>query len=51
MRVYDCSSADKGRKTHTLIYQEGSQRVKVIFEPNDKMLQAIRHASPRKIVL
>lgn len=51
MRVYDCSSADRSRKTHTLIYQEGSQRVKVIFEPNDKMLQAIRHTSPRKIVL
>ena len=51
MRVYDCSSTVKGAKTYTLYYQQGSQRTKVIFEPNDKMLQAFRHTSPRKVIL
>lgn len=51
MKVLDCSSGRKEVKTHTLIYQKGSQHYKVIFEPNDKMLQAVRYTTPRKIVM
>lgn len=50
MKVYDCSSGNKGVKTHSLIYQKGGQRVKVVLEPNDKLLQAIRSTAPQKLV-
>lgn len=50
MKVCDCSSGRKEVKPHALIYQQGGRHIKVLIEPNDKLLQAIRHTSPRKIV-
>ena len=39
-----------GAKTYTLIGQSGGKNVKLIFEPNDAMLQCFRQASPRKVI-
>ncbi len=51
MKVLDCSSGQKGVKTYALIYQQGGQHTKVLLEPNEKLIQAIRHTTPRKIVV
>ena len=50
MKLYNCSSGNKEAKTHTLIYQQGGQHIKLIFEPNDKLIQAIRSVAPRKVI-
>lgn len=46
----DFSSKMPGTKTYTLIAQSGGKNVKLIFEPNDAMLQCFRQASPRKVI-
>lgn len=51
MKVIDCSSGQKDAKTFSLIYQKGGQHTKVILEPNEKMIKAIRYTTPRKIVV
>ena len=48
-KVLDCSSRKEGAKTYTAIVQAGSENTKLIFEPNDKMLQCLYMAAPRKI--
>lgn len=48
-KVLDCSSRKEGAKTYTAIVQAGSDNTKLIFEPNDKMLQCLYMAAPRKI--
>ena len=49
MKVKDCSSGT-GAKTYSLIYQQGADCVKVIFEPNDRLLRSMRNYIPRKVV-
>ena len=51
MKVVNCSSQKPEAKTFTMIYQKNGQHYKVILEPNDKLLQAIRYTTPRKIVM
>ena len=51
MKVVNCSSQKTEAKTFTMIYQKNEQHYKVIMEPNDKLLQAIRYTTPRKIVM
>lgn len=50
MKVKDCSSGKSGAKTYALIYQQGADCVKVIFEPNDRILRALRHSIPGKLI-
>lgn len=50
MKLLDFSSQMKGIKTYTLISQSGSESVKILFEPNDKLLQCMRMTSPRKVI-
>ena len=49
MKVEDCSSGT-GAKTYSLIYQQGADCVKVIFEPNDRILRSMRNYIPRKVI-
>ena len=51
MKVADCSSGQKEAKVYALIYQKGADHVKVLFEPNEKMLNAMKRCYPRKVVL
>ncbi len=51
VKVIDCSSGRADAKKYAFIYQSGQQRMKVIIEPNDKLLQCIRNTTPRKVVL
>ncbi|MCI9023513.1 MAG: hypothetical protein HFG92_03575 [Dorea sp.] len=50
-KTVDCSSGQTDGKKYAFIYQSGQTRTKVIFEPNDRMLQCIRNTTPRKVVL
>ncbi len=50
MKVLDFSSKTPNAKTYTMISQSGSERTKVIFEPNDKLLRCIKMTAPRKVV-
>ena len=49
-KVLDLSSQAPGSHTYTAIVQSGGNSTKLIFEPNDKMLQCFRQTSPRKVV-
>lgn len=52
MKVLDFGSHTQGAKVYGMIYQgEGGQMSKIIFEPNEKILQHIRQRTPRKIIL
>lgn len=51
MKVVDCSSGSRGAKTYVMISQKGSEHTRVIIEPNEKMLSAMRRCFPGKLVL
>lgn len=50
MKVKDCSSGRQDAKTYSLICQQGAECIKVIFEPNDKILRSLRYSIPGKLV-
>lgn len=50
MKVKDCSSGRPDAKTYSLICQQGAECIKVIFEPNDKILRSLRYSIPGKLV-
>lgn len=49
-KTLDFSSQLPGAKTYTAIVRTGSEVLKVIFEPDDKMIQCFRQTAPRKII-
>lgn len=49
-KLLDFSSHEAGAKTYTAVVRHGGEVTKVIFEPNDKMLQCFRQTAPRKVV-
>ena len=50
MKVKDCTSGRNESKTYALIYQQGADCVKILFEPDEKILRALRHSVPGKLV-
>jgi len=48
-KLYDFSSGQVSESTYGVIYEIGDQRVKMIFEPNEKMFKAIRRYIPKSI--
>ncbi|MEG0369242.1 MAG: DUF6106 family protein [Hungatella sp.] len=50
MKTVDFSSHEQGAKVYALIHQAGANTTKVIFEPNDRILQCMRQKSPRKVI-
>lgn len=50
-KTLDFSSHGEHTKTYTAIVQSKGESTRVLFEPNDRMLQCFRQASPRKVVL
>ena len=50
LKVYDCSSKT-GNKTYEIVTKLKDQNVRVIFEPNDIILQGMRFYAPRKVFL
>jgi len=45
----DFSSGDKNIKPYIIIVKKGEQKLRIAFEPNEKMLAMIKQKSPRKI--
>ncbi|MGN0158746.1 MAG: DUF6106 family protein [Brotaphodocola sp.] len=45
----DYSSGKARAKTYTAMIQVGSENIKMIFEPNDKMIQCLYQTSPSKV--
>lgn len=50
LKVYDCSSKTDN-KTYEVVAKLKDQNVRVIFEPNDTILQGMRIYAPRKVFL
>ncbi|MCF8019928.1 MAG: DUF6106 family protein [Vallitaleaceae bacterium] len=48
-KLYDVSSGILQDNTYAAIFDKDSRKVKLIFEPNEKMFNAIRAYIPRKI--
>lgn len=51
VRVKDFSSGRGDARVYALIYQKGPENLKVLIEPSEKMVGAMRRAFPRKLVM
>lgn len=49
-KVLDYSTQNKENKTYTMVTKYKGQKVKMIFEPNEKMLNSMRDVVPRKVI-
>lgn len=47
--VKDFSSRSKDSKPYVIIVRQGETATKILFEPNEKMINCIRQKSPRKV--
>ncbi len=45
----DFSSGNKESKPYVVVAKVGEKKVKILFEPNEKMLSVIKQKSPRKL--
>ena len=50
VKAYDCSS-NTGNKTYEMVFVKSEKTVKVIFEPNETILNGMRMFAPRKVFL
>ena len=50
MKVRDFSSHDPQAKKYCIITSDESNRVKIVFEPSEKMVELAKQKSPRKVV-
>ena len=50
VKTYDCSS-NTGNKTYEMVFVKSEKTVKVIFEPNETILNGMRMFAPRKVFL
>lgn len=49
-KILNYSTQNKENKTYTMVTKYKGQKVKMIFEPNEKMLNSMRDAVPRKVI-
>lgn len=49
-KTLNYSSMIPKNKTYTMVTSHKGQKIKVIFEPNEKMLNAMRDVAPRKVI-
>ena len=50
LKLYDCST-NTGNKTYEMVFMKGDRKVRVIFEPNESIVQGMRLFAPRKVFL
>lgn len=50
MKLLDFSTHEANAKVFGLIARKGGETVKILFEPNEKMLRCFKMTSPRKVV-
>ena len=51
LKVVDYSTGEAGNKTYELVTKKGSDKIRVRFEPNEKMLEAMKNIAPRKVII
>lgn len=51
LKEYDCTSKEDGKEVYVIIAHKGSELVRVLFEPNKKMVEDMRNCSPRKVIM
>ncbi len=51
VKVKDFSTHTPGNKTYEMVVPQGAEKIRVIFEPNAEMLQAMKDLAPRKVIL
>lgn len=49
-KTLDYSSQIPEHKTYTMVTKWKGQKVKVVFEPNEKLLNSMRDIAPRKVI-
>ena len=49
--VADYSSGEEGKQVYALLYEKKGRRMKVLFEPGEKMLSMMKSALPGKITI
>lgn len=49
LKVLDYSSGQRTNGCYAVIIRQGEQLTKILFEPNEKMIAAIKQKAPRKI--
>lgn len=49
-KTLDYSTKKSGNKTYTMVTLYKGQKVKMIFEPNEKMLNIMKDVAPRKVI-
>lgn len=50
MKLLDFSSHEAHARVFAMICRSGGETVKILFEPNEKMLRCFKMTSPRKVV-
>ena len=51
IKVRDFSSHDPNNKKYCIITSDETNRVKIVFEPSEKMLELAKNKSPRKVIV
>lgn len=49
-KVFDFSTRNPGAKTYELVVVSGGEKKRVIFEPNDTLIEGIWMLAPRKVI-
>ena len=51
LKLIDYSTRTPGNKTYEMVVKQGAEKVRVRFEPNENILNAMKNIAPRKVVL
>lgn len=51
LKCLDCSTCEPTNKTYEMVVPHKGQRVRVKFEPNEKILNGMKLLEPRKVIL
>lgn len=50
LKVIDYSTRTAGNRTYEMVTSKDGEKVRVVFEPNEEMLNAMRDLAPRKVI-
>ena len=50
LKAIDYSTCTQGNQTYEMVIPKGAEKVRIIFEPNEAMLKAMKDLAPRKVV-
>lgn len=50
LKKLDCTTSTPGNKTYELVGKKGEDKVRLLFEPSEDLLQAMHRMEPRKVI-